>query len=185
MRETEKALPAATDCLPEAAEQNAKAVTQIEASNVGDHMKRALRRVASGESFREAAQAEGYKTHSDVYRYARQYGLLNVKDELLIDGCRRVSGMGLAELERRLAEDPEGFSVKELGVTTGILLDKIAKKERWGLEPKEGAGALDVLERLADRVAKGELELELRVSRPDPADRAIDVTPEPEPAHSR
>ncbi len=170
-------LPANLDCLPEAAEQNTKALTHIEASNVGDRTKRALHRVASGESFREAAQAEGYKTHSDVYRYARQYGLLNVKDEVLIDGCRRVTGMGLAELERRLVEDPEGFSVKELGVTTGILLDKIAKKERWGLEPKEGAGALDVLERLADRVAKGELELELRVSRPNASEEAVDVTP--------
>lgn len=177
MNETDQTLPSVPDIPPEVAEQNAKALTQIEASNVGDRMKRALRRVASGESFREAAQAEGYKTHSDVYRYARQCGLLSVKDELLIDGCRRVTGMGLAELERRLAEDPEGFSVKELGVTTGILLDKIAKKERWGLEPKEGAGALDVLERLADRVVRGELELELRVSRPDAAERAIDVTP--------
>ncbi len=115
--------------------------------------------------------------HVRIGRYARQCGLLSVKDELLIDGCRRVTGMGLAELERRLVKDPEGFSVKELGVTTGILLDKIAKKERWGLEPKEGAGALDILERLAERVAKGELELELKVSRPDEADRAIDVTP--------
>ncbi len=177
MGETEKALPAATDCPPAVAEQNAKVVTQIEASNVGDHMKRALRRVASGESFREAAQAEGYKTHSDVYRYARQCGLLNVRDEVLIVRCRRVTGLGLAELERRLAEDPEGFSVKELGVTNGILLDKIAKKERWGLEPKEGAGALDVLERLAERVARGELSLELKVSRDNPAERTIDVTP--------
>ncbi len=175
--ELAEVIPADSDIPPEAAEQNAQALTRIEASNVGDRMKRALRRVASGESFREAAQAEGYQTHSDVYRYARQYGLLNVKDELLIDGCRRVTGMGLAELERRLVEDPESFSVKELGVTTGILLDKIAKKERWGLEPKEGASALDVLERLADRVVRGELELELRVSRPDAAERAIDVTP--------
>ena len=85
-----------------------------------------------------------------------------------------------AELELRLAEDPEGFSVKELGVTTGILLDKIAKKERWGLEPKEGAGALDVLERLAERVARGELSLELKVSRDNPAERTIDVAPEDE-----
>ncbi len=177
MSETEKALPAATDCPPEVAELNSKALTRIEASNVGDRMKRALRRVASGESFREAAQAEGYQTHSDVYRYARQYGLLNVRDELLIDGCRRVTGMSLAELERRLAEDPEGFSVKELGVTTGILLDKIAKKERWGLEPKGGAGALDVLERLADRVARGELELKLEVTRRDASEEAVDVTP--------
>ncbi len=178
MNETDETLPSVPDIPPEAAEQNAKAVTRIEASNVGDHMKRALRRVASGESFREAAQAEGYKTHSDVYRYARQCGLLSVKDELLIDGCRRVTGMSLAELERRLVEDPEGFSVKELGVTTGILLDKIAKKERWGLEPKDGAGALDVLERLAERVARGELSLELKVSRDNPAERTIDVAPE-------
>ena len=177
MSETGKALQAAPDILPELAEQNAQALARFEASNVGDRMKRALRRVASGESFREAAQAEGYKTHSDVYRYARQYGLLNVRDEVLIVRCRRVTGMGLAELERRLAEDPEGFSVKELGVTTGILLDKIAKKERWGLEPKEGAGALDVLERLAERVARGEVELKLEVTRRDASEEAVDVTP--------
>ena len=53
------------------------------------------------------------------------------------------------------------------------------------LETKDGAGALDVLERLAERVAKGELELELKVTQPDEADRAIDVTPEPKAAHSR
>ncbi len=67
--------------------------------------------------------------------------------------------------------------MKELGVTTGILLDKIAKKQRWGLEPKEGPSALDVLERLADRVAKGEVELKLEVTRRDASEEAVDVTP--------
>ncbi len=48
--------------------------------------------------------------------------------------------------------------------------------ERWGSE-LEGATSLDILERLADRVAKGELELKLEVSQPDAAERAVDVTP--------
>jgi hypothetical protein len=122
---------------------NAAAWSQVEASPLGDRMRRALRRVAAGESFREAATAEGYGTHSDVYRYARQYGLLSVKSELLVDRCREVAGMGLAELARRLSEDPESFSVKELGVSTGIMLDKIAKAERWGVEERGSSSGVE------------------------------------------
>ncbi len=46
--------------LPEIPEENAKGWELIQASQLGDRMKRALRRVATGESYRQASQAEGY-----------------------------------------------------------------------------------------------------------------------------
>ena len=184
MSETEKALPAATDCLPEVAEKNAQALIQIEESRLGDRMKRALRHIASGMSYREAAAAEGYATWSDVWRYANRFGLIDLTTGRLIGGCRRVARLSNDELEERLVNDPGEVSTRDLIVANGVALDKLAKKERWGSE-LEGATSLDILERLAERVAKGELELELKVSRPDEADRAIDVTPEPEPSQRR
>ncbi len=184
MSAIDKALPADPGCLPEVAESNAKALARLEASNVGDRMRRALRHIASGMSYREASATEGYASWSDVWRYANRFGLIDLTTGRLIGGCRRVARLSNDELEERLVNDPGEVSTRDLIVANGVALDKLAKKERWGSE-LEGATSLDILERLAERVAKGELELELKVSRPDEADRAIDVTPEPEPSQRR
>ncbi len=177
MTEPTDVLPAANDCPPEVAEKNAKALARIEASRLGDRVKRSLRHIGSGMSYREAAAAEGYASWSDVWRYGNRFGLIDLTTGRLIGGCRRIARLSNDELEERLLNDPAEISTRDLVIANGVALDKLAKRERWGQEPKEGAGALDVLERLADRVVRGDLELELRVSRPDAAERAIDVTP--------
>ncbi len=78
--------------------------------------------------------------------------------------------------------DPREISIRDLVIANGVALDKLAKRERWGQEPKEGAGALDVLERLAERVARGEVELKLEVTRRDASEEAVDVTPKGKPS---
>ena len=53
--------PADPDDLPEVAEKNAKALIRIEASRLGDRMKRAVRHIATGMSYREAAAVGGWR----------------------------------------------------------------------------------------------------------------------------
>ena len=53
----ESTQPRSALVLPDVATENAEAWRQVEASGLGDRMKRALQRVAAGEPFRAAAQA--------------------------------------------------------------------------------------------------------------------------------
>jgi hypothetical protein len=85
--------------------------------------------------------------------------------------------MGVDELERRLVDDAEGLSMKELGVTTGIMLDKIAKKERWGVEPSGGGDAIAKLEQIGAALASQKLQLDISLRPSDAAKRVIDVAP--------
>ena len=65
------------DTTPDALEEIAipdelrEAWTRLEASGLVPPMKRALARVASGESYRRAAAAEGYEDHAEVWRWCR------------------------------------------------------------------------------------------------------------------
>ena len=95
-------------------------------------MKGALALVAQGTPYREAAQAQGYADHRDVYRWAKRAGLVEVHSEQLVASFRRISELSSAEIERRLVEEPETISTKDLAVIAGISADKIAKAERWG-----------------------------------------------------
>ncbi len=137
MSAIEKALPADPGCLPEVAESNAKALAQIGASRLGDRMKRALRHIATGMTYREAAAAEGYATWSDVWGYANKYGLIDLTTGRLIGGCRRIARLSGDELEERLTTHPEEISSRDLVIANGVALDKIAKRERWGQEREE------------------------------------------------
>jgi hypothetical protein len=154
---------------------NAPAWDRIEASSLGDRMKRALRRVAAGESFREASRAEGYASHSEIVRAARRYGLQSVSTEQLVDRVRRVADMSLEELERRLEADPASFTTKELGITSGIMVDKLAKRERWGDDVGASRGS-PLLQQIAEKLLRDGGKLELRVSRGErDAEAVIDV----------
>lgn len=119
-------------------------------------MKRALQRVVTGTPIREAAEAEGYASHADVHRYAKRFGLLEIGTEQLMARQRRVVALGLEELERRLSEDPASVSTRDLVVSNGVGMDKIARRERWD-RPGDGAGSfLSRLGELAARVKAGE-----------------------------
>jgi len=74
--------------LPSIAKGAEESWAQIEQSNLGDRMKSALRRIACGGSIRGSAEAEGYSSHADVYRYAKQFGIVDVRTRKLIDTHR-------------------------------------------------------------------------------------------------
>ena len=170
-----------TTNLPAIAKEAEEAWTQIEKSNLGDRMKSALRRIACGESIRGAAEAEGYRSHSDVYKYATQYGIVDVRTKRLIDGHRRVARLSGEELEQRLTTKPEKISAAQLAVIAGISTDKVLKSEEKAKD--DGASYLSALEKMAERFAEGGKTLELRVSLGPTAPGAteshetIDVTP--------
>ncbi len=173
--------------VPEILPRNERAWERVKASSLGERMKRALRRVATGESYREAAQAEGYGTHSEIYRNAKRYGLSSATSERIVERCRNVADLSLQELERRLAADPEAFSTKELDITAGIMTDKIAKRERWGTVEDHGSSEDSPLLQLARAVAEGKLgarlEVHPRPERPEDLVEAI-YTVEPDGGRS-
>ena len=104
---------APTADLPAIAKEAEEAWTKIEQSSLGDRMKSALRRIACGESIRGSAEAEGYSSHGDVYRYAKRYGIVDVRTRRLIDTHRRVARLSGEELEQRLATKPEEISTHD------------------------------------------------------------------------
>ncbi len=131
-------------------------------------------------SYREAAAAEGYATWSDVWRYANRFGLIDLSTGRLIGGVRRIARLSNDELEKRLIEQPESITSRDLVIANGVALDKLAKRERWGQEPDEGKSYASALDKLAEAIAKSGVRLELKVEPlPAPGDpcNTIDVTP--------
>jgi hypothetical protein len=118
-------------------------------------MRAALRLVADGWTYREAAKAAGYASPKDLHGWAKRAGLLDAHTERLVAGLRRVASLSTEEIERRLEEAPEEISTKDLGVIAGIATDKIARFEGWsgGADPeasrRRGEQISDVLEMLA------------------------------------
>ena len=174
---------APTADLPAIAKEAEEAWTKIERSSLGDRMKSALRRIACGESIRGSAEAEGYRSHGDVYRYAKRYGIVDVRTRRLIDTHRRVARLSGEELEQRLATKPEEISTHALAVIGGVATDKVLAHEKN--QTDDGAGYLGALEKVAAQFAESGKTLELRVSvgQTEPGVDAggsrevIDVTP--------
>ena len=177
----ELALPDAQDAnLPAIAKEAEEAWTQIEQSNLGDRMKSALRRIACGESIRGSAEAEGYSSHSDVYRYAKQFGIVDVRTRRLIDTHRHVARLSGEELEQRLATKPEEISTHALAVIGGVATDKVLAHEKS--QTDDGTSYLSALERVAGKFMEGGqgIELKVAISPTTPGADAIDVTPKGE-----
>ena len=159
--------------------RNQDALEEIERSGLGCRMKKALRRIACGESVRAASELEGYASHADVYRTAKRYGLIDVRTNKLIDRHRRISSLAGEELENRLAEAPDKISVQQLGILQGISTDKVLASEKASVP--DGGQYLSALDRLAEKVleAGAGFELQLSVKPPSPGSaEVIDVTPE-------
>ncbi|MCH8890621.1 MAG: hypothetical protein IH827_06055, partial [Myxococcales bacterium] len=106
--------------LPEIPEENLEAWEKIEATQIQPRMKRALHRLACGESFRKASESEGYKSFANLFRYAQKHGLISMTDKALINQFRRTTCKSLDEIEHRITEDPDSMSVKDLAVIAGI-----------------------------------------------------------------
>jgi len=158
--------------------ENCGAWARIAASDLSDRMKRALRRVAAGESYREAAEAEGYASHTDLYRYARRFGLLTVTSARLVEAHRRNALLAAEELGRRLEEAPQAFKAGELNFITGTSTDKVSRYEGWDSRRPEAPSYASALEQLAETLAKSGTRLEIKVEPSSPrcyAEAAIDL----------
>jgi hypothetical protein len=170
--------------LPAVAKEAEEAWAKIEQSNLGDRMKRALRRIAGGGSIRGSAEAEGYSSHADVYRYAKQFGIVDVRTRKLIDTHRKVARLSGEELEQRLATHPEEISTHALAVIGGVATDKVLAHEKS--QTDDGASYLSALEKVAAEIAASGKSLELKVSvgptlpaaNASGSHEVIDVTPE-------
>jgi len=166
---------------PAALEGAQAAWKAVERSNLGDRMKRALQRVAGGQGIRESAEAEGYNSHQDLHRYAKRFGLIDVRTAAIIGTHRNVAKLSGEELERRLIEDPDKIPTPALAVIGGISTDKVIASEK--VEAYDGSSYLSALEKMAARVAESGVSLELTVTV-GPATPAatgphqtIDITP--------
>jgi len=157
------------------------ALKAIERSNLGDRMKRALRRVAGGQAVRESAKAEGYSDSRDLYRYCKRFDLIDVRTKAIIDTHRHIAKLAGSELEERLLRDSSKISASQLAVMAGISTDKVLASEKTNVD--DGAGYLSALEKMAEGFAASGKTLELRVSvgatRPAATGphEVIDVTP--------
>jgi len=89
--------------LPAVIEGAKGAWKEIEASNLGDRMKRALQRVAGGQGVRESAEAEHYSDSRDLYRYCKRFGLIDARTKAIIDTHRHVAR----------ARGPAGYGTRE------------------------------------------------------------------------
>jgi hypothetical protein len=176
----------------------AAALAAIEASRLGSAQKKALRLLAEGQSYREAAKAAELRSTGTLRRHAARFGLVEahktarralvaheaeIKTELVIGELRKVAGKGARELLRRLDEEPESIQTRDLTVMVEVSLDKLKAWENWGDEdagPDRGAKMFELLERLTSGGNRVELKVE---PLPDPAgrdSRVIDVTPSPD-----
>jgi hypothetical protein len=140
-------------------------------------MTSALRRIACGGSIRGSAEAEGYSSHADVYRYAKQFGIVDVRTRRLIDTHRHVARLSGEELEQRLVTKPDEISTHALAMIGGIATDKVLAHEKQ--QTDDGQGYISALERVAEKfMESGQgLELKLSVNPVAPSEDAIDVTP--------
>jgi len=166
--------------VPEAEEGWAK----VQASALGDRMKRALYRVACGDEFRVASKSVGYTGHQDVYRYAIRFGLVDIRTTAIINKDRRIADLAGAEIEVRLLDEKQlkEISIQQLGVIKGISTDKILAHDKASTD--DGGDYISALEAMAARVVESGVEMELKVSIKPAAPQAavieaetIDVTP--------
>jgi len=148
------------------------------ASGLKPRMLRALQRVAGGATLREAADSEGYSSHTDLFRYAKRFGIVDVRTRRLIGINRDIARLSGEELVERLATDPDKVSTHALGVLNGISIDKILASEK--VTTDDGSSYLSALEKMAAGFVESGVGLELRVQispAAPKADAAIDVTP--------
>ena len=154
--------PAAEDLPAVVPPEAASALEAIEQSQLGGRMKRALILVAKGASVRDAATAEDYATHSDVYRLARKFGLVDLRTKAIVETHRSVAKLSSGLLEQKLLDEPKTFSGPQLAVVSGIATDKVLASEKAATD--DGSAYLSALEKMAERFAESGVGLKLEVT---------------------
>jgi hypothetical protein len=155
-----------------------EALAAVAASRLGPAQKAALRLLAEGRSYREAAQAAGLRSTADLRRHAARFALVEAQKssrralvareeeattERVIADLRKVAGKGARELLRRLDEAPDEIATRDLTVLVGVSLDKLKAWENWGDEdagPDRAAKMFELLERLTSGGNRVELKVE-------------------------
>jgi len=169
--------------LPAVIDRAQAAWREIEASALGDRMKRALRRVAGGQGVRESAELEGYSDSRDLYRYCKRFKLIDARTKAIVDTHRHVAKLAGLELEDRLLRDSKKISASQLAMIGGVSTDKVFASEKANID--DGSSYISALEKMAERFGEGGATLELKVTigstRPGAdtidAHEVIDVTP--------
>ncbi|MCH7643906.1 MAG: hypothetical protein IH974_03650 [Myxococcales bacterium] len=121
---------------------------------------------------------QGYSSHADVYRYAKQFGIVDVRTRRLIDTHRHVARLSGEELEQRLATKPDEISTHALAVIGGVATDKVLAHEKN--QTDDGSSYLSALEKMAERFAASGAGLELKVTVSPAAVAAGHVIDSPE-----
>ena len=148
------------------AEVSPPVLEQIEAAESRNpRMRAALIHMAAGRTYREAAAVVGYASHMDVYRRAKQLGLIEHHNTVLKERHCQIAILATGELEKRLVDEPEKFSAKELAVVAGISTDKVLAFEKLESErPEEQAQRWgEVLQKLAEN---GGVQVKVTLERP-------------------
>ncbi len=161
--------------LPEILPESEEAWIKLQEAGHGPRMMRALQRVAGGCSVREAVEAEGYKSSTDVYRHCKKWGLVDTKTRAIIDKHRDVAKLSGDEMERRLMDAPRDVTTRDLTVINGVATDKVLAYEKQNRD--DGGGYVSALEAVVKRVAESGVSMELKVTVKPPAedDSVIDV----------
>jgi len=128
-------------------------------------MRYALRLIAAGISYRLAATEAGYPTHNKLHWAARKHGIVSVKTERLVGKFRRLASLGVDELERRLVDEGEDFSTRDLSVAMGISADKV---ERFEARKHENEGGfIDRVTELLEKMKEAGMSMEVKLSPPE------------------
>ena len=149
---------------------------KVESSEkISDRMKRSLRRVVCGETYRMASAAEGYANWKEVWVHARNIGIAAANKSKLVDGSKRIAMLAQEEMERRLTDEADSLSPRDVAITGAIYLDKVANAEGWNRANSSSGDFVSELARIAEKFEDGgSVKLELSVT---PGNDVIDVTP--------
>lgn len=143
----------------------------------------ALVAVQNGSSIKAAAELWGVP-YATLYSRVQLHSpdspdreeRLKAADERLLELTYVTAEAAQAELARRVTEEPESLTPKELVPIAGMSQDKLAQRRQWGKQSSsEGRGG-EILAKALEKMAHqggGKLTIELETD-----DDAIDVTPE-------
>jgi hypothetical protein len=167
-------------------EQRQAALHRIAESNYGERMQRALKLVVQGVPFREAAAAENYADHSDLYRASRRLDLAGLHLVEARSQYQRIQNLANQALEKRLLEDPDSIGARDLAIVSGIASDKA---ERLGAAMSPAHNPLSQLFEMLHKGGKLEIVGPQDSTTVEGAEESepptIDITPASEPEASQ
>lgn len=151
---------------------------RIEAVEISDETKKALRAVALGVPIAEAAKLSACQDTLVLFQAAVGLGIISLESRDLVQGKRRIVKLADQELEKRLLQDPDKPSMAELNMVSGTATDKLRDFEGWRSVGARGGGERelgDVIAQLGKALEGKKIGLTVEDAPPDA--QAIDVTP--------